>query len=67
VVSFSNADRSDYVSTVILDYSGKSNTVSFLAQRFAVVPENVRRFQGIENQVDIRVILGRDYAAASSQ
>ena len=66
VVSFSNADRSDYVSTVILDYSGKSSTVSFLTQRFAVVPENVRRYQGIDSQVDVRVILGRDYVASST-
>jgi LCP family protein required for cell wall assembly len=66
VVSFSNADRSDYVSSVIIDYSGKTNTVSLLAQRFNVVPDNVRRNTGIESEVDIRLILGRDYAATTS-
>lgn len=65
VTSFSNADRSDYISSVIVDYSGKTNTVSLLAQRFNVVPENVRRQTGIESDVDIRLILGRDYASSS--
>ncbi len=65
VVSFSNADRSDYISSVIVDYSGKTNTVSLLAQRFNVLPENVRRQTGIESDVDIRLILGRDYASSS--
>jgi LCP family protein required for cell wall assembly len=66
VVSFSNADRSDYVSSVIIDYSGKTNTVSLLAQRFNVVPDNVRRYTSIDSEVDIRIILGRDYAATTS-
>lgn len=65
VVSFSNADRSDYISSVIVDYSGKTNTVSLLAQRFNVPPENVRRQTGIESDVDIRLILGQDYASSS--
>jgi len=65
VTSFSNADRSDYISSVIVDYSGKTNTVSLLAQRFNVVPENVRRQTGIESDVDMRLILGRDYASSS--
>ena len=67
VVSVSNADRSDYVSTLIFDYSGKENTVNFLAQRFNVLPDNVRQYRGTESQVDVRLVLGRDYAASSSQ
>jgi LCP family protein required for cell wall assembly len=66
VASFSNADRSDYVSCVIIDYSGKTNTVDFLAQRFNVLPDNVHRYAGMESEVDIRLILGRDYAATTS-
>ncbi len=65
VVSFSNADRSDYISSIIVDYSGKTNTVDLLAQRFNVVPENVRRQTGIDSRVDIRLILGQDYASSS--
>ncbi len=65
VVSFSNADRSDYISSVIVDYSGKTNTVSLLAQRFNVVAENVRQQTGIESDVDIRLILGQDYALSA--
>lgn len=64
VVSFSNADRSDYALSVIIDYTGKTNTVNLLAQRFQVAPDNVRRQTGIQSSVDIRLILGRDYAAA---
>ena len=48
-----------------MDYSGKTNTVSLLAQRFNVLPENVRRQTGIESDVDIRLILGQDYASSS--
>jgi hypothetical protein len=65
VVSFSNADRSDHISSIIVDYSGKTNTVSLLAQRFNVPPENVRRQTGVESDVDIRLILGQDYASSS--
>ncbi len=65
VVSFSNADRSDYVSSVIIDYSGKVNTVNLLAQRFNVVPDDVRHYTDLQSEVDVRLILGRDYASSS--
>ena len=64
VVSFSNADRSDYAMTVLVDYSGKSHTVNFLVDKFNIAAENVRQSTGIQSDVDIRLILGRDYAAA---
>ena len=63
VVSFSNADRSDYASSVIIDYSGKSSTVSLLAQRFKVAAENIRRQSDGPPGVDVRLILGQDSAA----
>jgi LCP family protein required for cell wall assembly len=66
VIAFSNADRSDYVSTLILDYSGKAKTVNLLAQRFRVAPENVRRVTGMANEADVRLVLGRDYAVTAS-
>lgn len=64
VVSYSNADRSDYAMTVIVDYSGKTSTVNALVQLFNVSAENVRQSTGLQSDVDVRVILGRDYAAA---
>ncbi len=66
VVSFSNADRSDYATSVIIDYSGKTNTVNLLAKRFSIAPENIRRYTGIQSEVDIRLVLGRDYAVSSA-
>jgi hypothetical protein len=66
VVSISNADRSDYVSSIIIDYSGRTSTVHALAQRFNVTPENVRQHTNLESVVDVRLILGRDYAASVS-
>lgn len=65
VVSFSNADRSDYATSVVIDYSGKINTVNFLVKRFSVVPENIRDYRGVQSEVDVRLVLGRDYAASA--
>ncbi|MBC7263319.1 MAG: LCP family protein [Chloroflexi bacterium] len=62
VVAFSNADRSDYPKTVIVDYTGKHYTVSALAALFAVEPENIRHSPDVPSGVDIRLILGQDYA-----
>jgi LCP family protein required for cell wall assembly len=67
VVSYSNADRSDYALTVIVDYSGKSATVNALATLFNVSAENIRQSIGLQSDVDVRVILGRDYAAAPAR
>ena len=65
VVSFSNADRSDYATSVVLDYSGKINTVSFLVKRFSIVPENIRHYTGVQSEVDVRLVLGRDCAPSA--
>jgi len=67
VVSFSNADRSDYAMSVIIDYTGKTNTVNLLAKRFHITPENMLRYAGVQSQVDVRLVLGRDYAVSSAQ
>jgi len=47
----------------IIDYSGKSSTVSLLAQRFKVAAENIRRQSDGPPGVDVRLILGQDSAA----
>jgi hypothetical protein len=61
VISFSNADRSDYAATVLVDYSGKANTVNALARRFNVSQDNIRHLTSKPGDVDVRVILGKDY------
>ena len=66
VVSFCNADRSDYASNVIIVYSEKPNTVNSLVARFGIAPENVRQGVDAHNEVDVRVVLGRDYAEPST-
>jgi len=63
VFVFSNADRSDYASTVLIDYSGKPNTLSALAQRFKVASDNIRHSTLQPGEADIRIILGQDYAS----
>jgi LCP family protein required for cell wall assembly len=65
VVSFSNADRLDYATSVIMDYSSKTNTVNLLAKHFSVSSENIRHYTGIQSEVDVRLVLGRDYASST--
>jgi len=65
VVSFSNADRLDYATSVIVDYSSKTNTVNLLAKHFSVSSENIRHYTGMQSEVDVRLVLGRDYASSA--
>jgi LCP family protein required for cell wall assembly len=61
VVEFGDADRLDYPSTVIVDYTGKTFTLERLVEKFAVTPENVRRSPNLRSQIDIRIIVGQDF------
>ncbi len=61
VVEFGDADRIDYPSTVVVDYTGKTFTLERLIDLFQVTPENVRRSPNLRSQVDIRIIVGQDY------
>jgi LCP family protein required for cell wall assembly len=60
VVEFGDADRTDYPSTVIVDYTGKEFTLQQLIEGFQVTPENVRHSPNLRSQIDIRVIVGQD-------
>ncbi|MBN1660458.1 MAG: LCP family protein [Anaerolineae bacterium] len=60
VVEFGDADRLDYPSTVIVDYTDKAYTLERLIELFQVTPENVRRSSNLTSQFDIRIIVGRD-------
>jgi hypothetical protein len=61
VVSFGGADRSDYASTVLVDYTGKENTVAALTELFHLQPDNIRPGNNLKSAVDIRLILGEDW------
>ena len=60
VVEFGDADRTDYPSTVIVDYTGKTFTLERLVELFQVMPENVRRSPNLRSEIDIRVVVGQD-------
>jgi LCP family protein required for cell wall assembly len=61
VVEFGDADRLDYTSTVIVDYTAKTFTLESLIDRFQVTPENVRHSPNLRSQIDIRIIVGQDF------
>ncbi|HSJ55740.1 MAG TPA: LCP family protein [Anaerolineae bacterium] len=60
VVEFGDADRLDYPSTVIVDYTDKTYSLERLIELFQVTPENVRRSSNLSSQFDIRIIVGHD-------
>jgi LCP family protein required for cell wall assembly len=62
VVEVGNADRLDYPTTVIIDYTGSAQTVRFLAETLRVSPANIYSASDPNANVDVRVILGADYA-----
>jgi len=64
VVEFGDADRVDYASTVIVDYTGKVYTLGRLVEEFGVTDENVRTSPNLRSEIDIRVIVGQDYLQA---
>ena len=65
VVEFSDADRFDYSQSIIIDYTGKEYTIQKLAVLFNVTPENIRRSPNLKSEVDIRLIVGQDFALPS--
>lgn len=67
IVRYDNADRFDYTETVIINYANKPYSVEALAAQLYVRPENIRRKQNAESDVDILVILGRDQAQQAAQ
>ncbi|MBI3244789.1 MAG: LCP family protein [Chloroflexi bacterium] len=61
VVQVGNADRSDYASTIIIDYTGKPYTAKWLADTFHVSPSSILSGNNPGSQVDVRLILGADF------
>lgn len=63
VTTVGNADRFDYASTVIVDYTGKPYTAKWLADTFHVSPSSILAGNNPNSDVDVRVILGADFVA----
>ncbi|MGA9347625.1 MAG: LCP family protein [Anaerolineae bacterium] len=61
VVEFGNAERFDYPTTIIVDYTGKEYTVQYLAQVLNIPENNIQPFTGSYSEIDIRLIIGADF------
>lgn len=61
VVQVGNADRSDYASTIIVDYTGKPYTAKWLADTFHVSSSSILSGNNPDSPVDVRVIIGADF------
>ena len=61
VVEFGDAERLDYVGTVIVDYTGKTYSIDQLSRLFQVQPDNVRHSPNLRSMIDIRVIVGEEF------
>jgi LCP family protein required for cell wall assembly len=61
VVEFVNAERFDYPTTIIVDYTGKEYTIKYLAQVLNIPEGNIQPFTGSYSEIDIRLIIGADF------
>ena len=64
VAGFGNADRGDYATTMIVDFTGNDYTAGCLASMFHVAPKDILSRSEANPEADIRLILGQDHAAA---
>jgi LCP family protein required for cell wall assembly len=63
VVSFGTADRIDYTTTFIVDYTGKTPyTASWLANVFNIAEVNIIRGSDANSSIDLKVVLGQDWS-----
>lgn len=65
VTEVSNADQV-YANTTIIDYAGKPYTIAFLAQLLGVPPSKIYQRFDPASEVDIVILLGKDWAANNS-
>ncbi len=61
-----DSGRTDYVKTVIVDYTGKTFTLGQLATQLGVPIDEIRHSPNLQSDVDIRVILGADFRLPDS-
>ena len=67
MVRYDNADRFDYAATLIVIHSDKTYTAQALAAQFNVPDENIRHAEQPAGDIDIVIILGRDYAQQTAR
>jgi len=65
IVSYGNADRFDFQESLLIVYADKPYTQQVLMQRLGIKAENVTLLLGENSDVDLVVILGRDYAQST--
>jgi LCP family protein required for cell wall assembly len=65
VTDCTTADRSDYANTVIVDYTGKPYTVSWLKTTFGA--STILSGNDPTSQVDIKVIIGNDWSVPTGK
>ena len=61
VVEFGNAERFDYPTTIIVDFTGKEYTVQYLARLLNIPQDHIQPFTGSHSEIDIRLIIGADF------
>ena len=66
VTTVGNADRQDYATTIIIDYTGKVYTTKWLADTFHVSSSSILAGNDPNSPVDVRVIIGDDFILPSN-
>jgi LCP family protein required for cell wall assembly len=66
VVEFGNAERFDYPTTIIVDYTGKEYTIQCLARLLNIPENNIQKFTGSPSEIDIRLIIGAGFKLPAS-
>lgn len=61
IVSYGNADRFDFQKSLLIVYADKPYTQEALAARLNIRPENIIQRLGESAELDLAVILGRDF------
>jgi hypothetical protein len=66
VVDVGNAERLDYPTTVLIDYTGNARTIRVLAEALRVPPSNIYSGSSPDAGIDVRVIIGADFVLPDS-
>lgn len=61
VVEVGNADRMDYVTTMVIDYTGNPYTTSFLSSIMGLTQSQILYQTNVESEIDVVVIVGADF------
>ena len=61
VVSVGNADRYNYDTTIIYDYTGRYYTTRWLSEKFNLRPQSIIALRDPNSKVDVRIVVGGDF------